>query len=285
VATKCYAMVRGSAIRVTGLTKYGSPGNPLVVPDSIQFATSKSVTRVTINETVEAASNEMLRNEEDERRLHLVRKAQVIRHTVDIDFLRVDPGVLSLVAGVPLVYAAGGVDGLYGFGEGPFGEDPFGGSVIPVGDVVGFDSDTKRPAASFALEVWSKLAGQLCVDGQQQYGYTLFPYLKGGRLSGFTFQNGLVSFNLRAAQTRKVPRWGVGPYDLEGAHERLLQTVSRNSSWQTFMTPAVPPVEACGIQETEDIIEGGSAASTSSDIIDGEFVATSPWIIEGGRAR
>lgn len=273
MATKCYAMVRGSAIRVTGLGRQGQ------LPDLIPYAVSKSVTKVTINEVTEAASNEMLRTEEDEARLHFVRSTQTIRHTVDIDFLRVDPGVLSLVTGVPLVLRPG----TYGFGEGPFGEGPFG-EGSSSGDIGGFDSDTKRPAASFALEVWSKLAGVYCADGQQQYGYTLLPFLKGGHLSGFTFQNGLVSFNLRAAQTRKVPRWGVGPYDLEGPHKRLLKVVSRNSTFQNFTTPAVPPTEACGIQETQDIIEGGNAASTSEDIVDGEFVVTSPWIIEGGRA-
>lgn len=295
MATKCYAMVRGSAIRVTGL---GSRGQ---VPDSIQYAVSKSVVTITINEVTEAASNEMLRTEEDEARLILRRDAQTIRHTVDINFLRVDPGVLSLVAGVPLVY---GPDG--GFGEGGlFGEGGFGGFTEAENTVVGFDSDTKRPPVAFALEVWSKLAGNACGIASSigfgegpfgmtpfggsstsipNYGYTLFPFLKGGHLSGFTFQNGLVSFNLRAAQTRKASRWGVGPHDLEGQHKRLLKTVSRNSSFQNFLTSGSTPIEVCGIQETEDVIEGGTAASTTADIIDGEFVVTSPWIIEGGGA-
>lgn len=273
MTTKCYAMVRGSAIRVTGLGRQGQ------LLDPIPYSISKSVAKVTINEVSESASNEMLKTDEDEPRLHFVRNGQTIRYTVDVDFLRVDPGVLSLIAGVPVALSAG----VLGFGEGGFGEGPFGGGTL-TGHVVGFDADTRRPPASFALEVWSKLTGQVCADGTPQYGYTLFPFLKGGRLSGFQFHNGLVSFNLRAAQTRRVPRWGVGPYDLEGTHERLLSVVSRNSSFQNFITPAAPPAETCGIQETTDVIEGGNAASTTEDIIDGEYVVTSPWIIEGGRA-
>lgn len=273
MGTQCYAMVRGSAIRVTGL---GSRGQ---VPDTIQFATSKSVVRVQVNEVTESASNELLRNEDDEARIKFTRPAQTIRYTVDVDFLRVDPGVLALMTGQPVV-------------------------LDDTGDVVGFDAKTRVLPASFGLEVWSKLeGGGACIvsvgfgegpfgltpfGGDEmataQYGYTLFPFLKGGRISGFSFDGGLVSFNLRGAQTRKASRWGVGPHDLEGVHKRLLKVVSRNSSFQNFITPAAPPVEACGLQETEDVIYGGDAASTTSGVIDGEFVETSPWIIEGGGA-
>lgn len=254
MATKCYAMVRGSAVRITGLERNGGFGAP------IRFVTSKSVATVTINEVTESASNELTRAEDaDESRLHLVRDEQIIRYTVDVDFLRADPGALGLIAGVPLAYNS-------------------------AGDVVGFDSETRRPAASFALEVWSKLAGDACAEGEREYGYTVFPFLRGGYLSGFTFSNGLVSFKLRGAQTRKVPRWGVGPFDLEGPHERLTEVVSRNTMFRNLITTAMPPTEQNGVQEATDVIEGGSADATSADVIDGEFVETSVWIVEGGRA-
>lgn len=252
-STTCYAMVRGSAIRVTGLEKNGA------IPSPISFATSKSVAKVTINENTESGSNELVTNNEDVKRLHFARPEQVINYTADVDFLRVDPGVLSLVSGVPLVLDANGV-------------------------VVGFDSTTRLTAVAFALEVWSKLASQDCAPGTRQWGYTVFPFLKGGLLSGFTFQNGLVSFSLRKAQTRKVPRWGVGPYDLEGPHERLTTVVSRNDMYRQTLTTAPPPAQANGVQTTDDVIDGGTATVTSADIVDGEFVNTSAWIVEGGRA-
>lgn len=297
MTTQCYAMVRGSAIRVTGLGRKGELG------DTISYAISKSVAKVTINEMVEASANEMLKTDDDEPRLHFVRNAQLVRYTVDIDFLRVDPGIFAMVSGA---VQTGTPD--YDFGEGPFGLGGFGGGDEPVvgTTVTGFDADTRRPPTSFALEVWSKLAGNnACSDvpvgfdqgpfseipfgspyfgGDSQYGYTLFPFLKGGRLSGTKFHNGLVSFSVLGAQTRRVSRWGVGPYDLEGPHQRLLKVVSRNSAFQNFITTAPPPAELCGIQQTEDVIEGGNAAFTTSDVVDGEFVVTSPWIIEGGRA-
>lgn len=255
MTTQCYAMVRGSAVRVTGLGRSGE------VLDPIRFATSKSVAVITINEVTESSSNERLDsdNADDDTRLRLVKPEQTIQYRTDVNFLRADPGVLSLVAGVPLVLNADGT-------------------------VVGWDLDVRQRAASFALEVWSKLAGSACVDGQRQWGYTVLPFLKGGYLSGFRFENGLVSFNLRGAQTRRVSRWGVGPYDLEGSNERLTETVSGNTLFRQLVTTASPPVEVCGIQETTDVIEGGTATMTTADIVDGEFVDTSVWIVEGGRA-
>ena len=257
MATKCYAQVRGSALRVTKLTNVGS------VTEPIQYAVSKSAARVVVNEVNEDNFNEMVRSDptaQDERRLFLTKPGGTVRYTTDVDFIRVDPGVLTLVSGVPLVLNAHG-------------------------DVAGFDSKSKLRAVSFGLEVWTRLAGAECtLSGEREWGYTALPFLRGGYLSGFEFANGLVSFNLRGAQTRKVSRWGVGPFDLYGVHERLLSLVSRNTMLINFAGPIQPPAQVEGVQTTTDVIEGGSAASTSPDVVDGEFVATSPWIIDGGRA-
>lgn len=277
MSTECYAMVRGSAIRVTGL---GSAGQ---VPEPIQFATSKSVAKVTISEVIESGNNETMKSDQvdDRVRLRLNQPDVTVRYTADIDFLKVDPGVLWLVAGMPLVYNAPP----YGFGLGAFGETPFGGDVdLSAHDLIGFDMETRRPAVSFALEIWSRLAGTACEDGTRQWGYTLFPFLKGGYLSGFEFSKGLVSFNLRGAQARRVARWGVGPHDLEGEHERLIEPVSGNTLYRQMLTTAPPPTEVCGLQQITDVIEGGSASDTTADIIDGEFTDTSVWVVEGGMA-
>lgn len=311
-------MVRGAALRVTGLGPRGQ------VPDTVQYAVSKSVSKVVINEMTDAGQSERLRTNEDKTRLMFIRPEKTIRYTVDIDFLRVDPGVLSLVAGVPLVYAHAA-----GFDELPFDISPF--DSISVQDVRGFDSVTRRPAKAFGLEVWTRLAGVACGDdvgatgfgeglfgdgvmgggggggstfggggfggglmgggessstgGGRRWGYTVFPFLRGGYLSGFEFKNGLVSFNLRQAQTRRAPRWGVGPHDLEGAHRRLLTSVPRALSFRSFITTSQPPPEQCGVIETTDVIDGGSASMTSDDVIDGGTSdSTSAWIVEGGSA-
>lgn len=253
MSTRCYSMVRGSAIRVTGLKMCGS------LPDTIQFGVSKSVTRVTLNEQTEGGGNELIRNEEDDPRLHFVNFAEMIRYTADIEFIRTDPALLNLVTGVPVVEDA-------------------------LGNIVGFDMNTRLPAKAFALEVWSRLAGEACLPGEREYGYTLMPFLKGGYVSGFQFSNGLVSFSLRNAKTRKSSKWGYGPYDLTGQFERLHTPVSGNLMARSFVTTAPPPEQTDGIEEFTDVIEGGNAAVTSPDVIDGEFAVTSSDIIEGGYA-
>lgn len=299
MATECYAMVRGSSIRVTGLGSRGS------VPDPIRYAVSKSIAKVTINEVTESGSDEMLGSDENDNdnRVHLDRPVEMLHYTVDIDFLRVDPAVLNLVTGVLLVHRGfSGFDTL-GYGEGPFD----GGGSSGLLTVTGFDSTTRLPPVSFALEVWSRLAGAACASGgevgfgegeyglgvgfggsaspERRYGYTVFPHLKGGHLTSFKFDGGLVSFNIRGAQTRREPRWAVGPYDLEGPYERLVSVVSRNTLFRQMLTVSPPPAEVCGMQETTDVVEGGTATVTSDDIIDGGTAAyTSPWIIDGGRA-
>lgn len=279
MVTKCYELVRGSGIRATELTVKGR------VPDMARFATSKSVVRVQVREVVESADNEMLTTPDGDKRVRLTRAAQTIRNVVDISFLRVDPGMLGLVTGVTPVYKPD--PDKDGFGEGEFGGMFFGGEE---GRVIGFDEVLRRKPVAFGLEVWSKLAGRTCEDGSPMHGYTLFPYLRGGRLTRFSYANGRVSFDMVGAQTRKNPLWGVGPHDLEGYHQRLLSHVSRNGMWRQFITPASPPVEVCGVQTLDlDVIDNGNAANPMPDpsapmIIDGGGATTSPWIIDGGRA-
>jgi len=248
MTTECYGMIRGSALRVTSLTKRGTfdgAGSPYVV--------SKAVARVTITENTEAGNSELVRNDEGEARLYFVRPDQTVRFYVDIDFLRVDPELLNLVTGVPVAYNA-------------------------AGDIVGFDANTRIPAQSFGLEIWSKLTGQACESGERKYGYTLFPWLKGGTLSGFTFENGLASFNLRGARSQKGASWGLGPHVVDMDTE-----VSRNTHWRSVITTTPPPAQTDG--STVDTIEGGTAFSTSADIVDGgTAAATSSDVVEGGSA-
>lgn len=253
MTTQCYAMVRGSGIRVTELGSRGQLGDA-----AIRYAASKSVANVRISEIVEPGTNEVIRNNDEERRLYFPKKDVTIKFGADIKFLRCDPGILSLVSGVPTVTNASG-------------------------DIVGFDARTKLKATSFALEVWSKLAAVNCVGGMK-YGYTVFPFLKGGYLEGFTFSQGLVSFSLIGAETVRSPRWGYGPHDLGGVGQRLLTPVSRNTAWRQFITTAAPPVQTDGIVSFTDLVDGGSASFTAADIVDGEFVTTSAGVLEGGSA-
>ncbi len=275
MGTECYAMVRGSGIRVTDLDARGSYDD-----EAVRYGTSNSVVRITINEVTEQGGNDLVRNQDEEPRLHFVTNEQTVRYETDIEFLRCDPSLLNILTKVPLAFNA-------------------------QGDIVGFDATTRLPVKSFGLEVWSKLIGYKCVadvmtagfgemnfgedafgDGSvlptgKPYGYTLFPWLRGGTIGGFAFANGLVSFNIRGARTTRGSKWGYGPYDLEGPYMRLLKPVSRNTMWKTLVSTGAPPYQEDGVIEYEDVIHGGNASASSADILDGN---TGPWIVSGGAA-
>lgn len=303
MTTKCYALVRGSAIRATALDDRGRFGDP------VTFATSKAVASVRISEIAEPAKTETERNPEEEGRLRFIRPATFIRSVVDIEFTCVDPAIYSLVASqvrtegeVFTGYGFGGegfgteafggdtysgVD-MGGFGGSPFGVEDFGGEV-QMTSLGGIEVDTRALPVSFALEVWSKLAGQRCADGTPMWGYTLFQHLRGGRISNFAFTKGLVSFKITGAQSRRSNHWGVGPYDLEGDFERMVNPVSRNNAFRQMITTGQPPLAQVGIQTRYDVISNGNAANPMPDpdaplVLDGGGAITSPYIISGGRA-
>lgn len=278
MSTQQYAMVRGSAIRVTELGACGS-----LQDGPIRYGVSKCVTRVSIKEVLDGGGNEVVRNDEDDPALHFVTDPELLGYIADIEFIKVDPGILSLVAGVDPVH--------------DWGSDT---------DIIGFDTKMRVKTVAFGLEVWSRIAGQVCISGEvgfgegpfgetpfgeggtapgRRYGYSLFPYLKGGYISGYEFNNGTVTFTVTGAQTRAGAKWASGPYVLvEGENTRLPKPVSGNTAWRNFIYPGTPPEPTEGIVEFNDAIDGGNATFTSSDTLDGEFVITSADTVEGGAA-
>src|SRR5690349_9388898 len=167
MTTKCYNQVRGSVIRVTKLDSCGNPD-----PGASAVVVSKKISTVAIEEVTESGTNIRERNFADE--LEVVDDAfeQFLGYNTNTTLCGVDPDLISLFTGQPVVLNA-------------------------AGDVVGFDVNTgiDLDGFGFALEVWSKIAGATCdPSGFRNWGYSLFPFLKGGRLGGFSFENGLVQF-------------------------------------------------------------------------------------------
>lgn len=280
VTTETYAMVRGSAIRVTALDHCGG-----LQQSPIRYAVSTCVARVGIGEVIEAGSNELLRDSEDDPTLHFVREPEIMGYVADIDFLRVDPGVLNLVAGMDPLYDWDSTD-----------------------HVIGFDANMRVRAGAFALEVWSKLDRVACAGlsgefgvgafGEEPFGgalntrlhgYTLFPFLKGGYITAFEFTRGVVSFKVVGAQTRINPKWGGGPYILLDETDRRLPTpVSRNTAWRNLIYPGNPPATTQGIAEFLDVIDNGDASNphplATGTVEGGSASITSSDQVEGGNA-
>lgn len=221
--TKCYAQVRGSVIRVTRLDACGNPD-----PGLSAVVVSKRVSTVTIDEVTDEGTNIRERNFGDE--LCVVDDAfvQIIGYTVDLALCGVDPDLVSLLTGQPVVTNA-------------------------AGDIVGFDATTSVDLDSFgfAVEVWSRIAGSACdASGNRPWGYTVFPFLKGGRLGGFSFENGAVQFTISGAQTRDGNGWGVGPNDVDrdeaGLPAPLNTALPEDAHYRNILVTLDPPAASCG---------------------------------------
>lgn len=221
--TKCYAPVRGKVIRVTRLDSCGNPD-----PGASAVVVSKRISSVAIDEVTEDGTNIRERNFGDE--LCIVDDAftAIIGYTANVSLCGVDPGLVSLLTGQPVVLNA-------------------------AGDIVGFDATTSIDLDSFgfAIEVWSRLAGAACSpSGHRPWGYTVLPFLKGGRIGGFTFENGPVSFVINGAQTRDGNGWGVGPFDVDrdelDAPSPLNSALGVNTHYRSIMVTLDPPEASCG---------------------------------------
>lgn len=221
--TKCYAQVRGSVIRVTRLDACGNPD-----PGASAVVVSKKVSSVTIDEVTDEGTNIRERNFGDE--LCIVDDAftQIIGYTGVINLCGVDPDLISVFTGQPVVKNA-------------------------AGDVVGFDATTDIDLDSFgfAIEVWSRIAGAACdPSGNRPWGYSVFPFFKGGRLGGFSFENGPVSFTIQGAQTRDGNGWGVGPFDVDrdetNAPAPMHEPLGENTHYRNILVTLDPPAATCG---------------------------------------
>ena len=223
MVTECYAQVRGSVIRVTRLDACGDPD-----PGASAVAVSKRVSTISIDEVTEEGTNVRERNFGDELMIKDDMPTQIVGYTADIELLGVDPDLISLFTGQPVV-------------------------LNSAGNVVGFDATTSvdLDAFGFAIEIWSRLDGNVCdASGFRAWGYTVFPFLKGGRLGGFSFENGAVKFTISGAQTRDGNGWGVGPFNVDrGAADApapLHTPLGANTHYRNIKVRLDPPAATCG---------------------------------------
>lgn len=225
MATQCFAQVRGRVIRVTKLDACGVPNT-----GASAVVVSKRVSSVTIDEVSDDGTNIRERNFGDELTIVDDSYSQTLGYTGAIALQGVDPDLISLFTGQPVVKNA-------------------------AGDTVGFDATTGIDLDSFgfAIEVWSKIAGAACnAQGRRQWGYTVFPFFKGGRLGGFSFENAAVSFSITGAQTRDGSAWGVGPFNVDRgvspgfAPSPLFTPLGTKTHYRNQLVTLDPPVASCG---------------------------------------
>lgn len=217
----CFKPIRGTRIRMTEVDSCGVP-----VPGG-QYVTSSGFTTVTITPETEDGTAITVLNAGGELCVNERSPDNLLRLDAQIDFCEVDPAAFALATGWPEE-----VD-----------EES--------GDPVGFRIEEGPLDSTWALEVWTNLAGgTACGDEGQCWGYVLLPFLFGGSVGDFTIENAAVTFSLTAS-TRGGSGWGYGPWDITTVSnnpEPLFTPVGSSTHGIVRQVCLEPPAAVCGAQ-------------------------------------
>lgn len=242
----CFSVLRLPAIRVTAVSACGAP-----LTGACTSAVSAGLTTLTM--TVEQEDRQDYFTLTADAQPCITDTAPPVLKwiNVQIDFCRVDPTILSLVTGEPLVL-----------------DD----SAAPV--AIGWDTSVGSVnTVNFSLEGWTRIAGKCGANGQVLYGYTLLPWNIEGVLGDVTYQNGAVTFSVMT-RTQAGSLWGTGPYSVvtsnatatTGMPLPLLTAIGPNVHRRLFVTTLAPPTEVCGCtalpNPTLSIVAGSAQLAT-----------------------
>lgn len=155
-------------------------------------------------------------------------------YNFEITFCEVDPDIVGLLTGSPLV----------------LDDTP----VTP--QTVGWRTrEGANVNANVALEVWTRMGGQACAGGTTQYGYYVAPFIVEGYVGDLTFENGPASFVVTGARSKGAANWGTGQYTVVNkltaplGPSKLLtaMTAADHDHFQmtTLAPPAVPATCGC----------------------------------------
>lgn len=224
--TKTFAPVRGKVFRLTRLDSCGvpvtGPASTRVSKGFVHVNTKFSYTKAN-DVSVNTADNSLAFYEPGYQQLQTI--------GLDIQFTQVDPDILGVITGWQTI-----VDGL--------------------ANGVGYRaSSAAMLTAPWALEVWTDVAGVTCGGGAQPYGYTLFPFLKGGTITDFNIDSGAATIGI-SSTTREGSGWGTGPYNVVDTSTtgggtvtpgKLLTAVGSRDHMHMQLTTIAPPAETTGL--------------------------------------
>lgn len=177
----CAAPIQGTRIRIVKLDACGIP----VTGVASQIVTDGFV-QVQVSQEYEDGTEYQLRNAQGAFCVNDTGPDQFKRASLDIQFCAIDPDVVNLITGVPVVVTGAPATGT--------------GFWVQEGNV------TQR----FSLEVWQNISGQACVGGTQRFAYWAFPNLGSGRFNDFTIQDDVLEWTLSAKTAQAAAAWGGG---------------------------------------------------------------------------
>lgn len=240
-------LVRGRAMRATRLD---GCGEPVLGPDSV--IASEGFISIALTSNSEAGEAITVTNAAGKPFISDTPTPKFINYSVVINFAGVNPALVTLLTGQPVVLDA-------------------------EGEIVGFRQNSKVDVdlIGFCLEFWTGVAVAQCEDtGDAQYGYGLLPFIKGGVLGDFTVENAAISFSVTGAATRDGSGWGVGPFDVvlddNGVESPLLEAITDGDHLHMQLTSVAPPdvtddgFQALGVPATGAVASTGATTPSNS---------------------
>lgn len=217
-------LLRAKMIRVT---KLDGCGKPVLGPDSVVTSTGLITLGLTANTFQGTAITQ--ENANGDRCIDDTPAPKFVNWTVALTLCGVDPNLINLLTGNPLVYNDAATPEAYGI------------------DIV---SNVDVDTIGFAIEVWSGTPTDACTDEGLTYGYAIVPFVKGGVIGDQSWENGAINASVTGGQSKDGSQWGVGPYDVElddsEAESPLLQPIGTKTHERIIPTNLAPPVEAAG---------------------------------------
>lgn len=221
---KSFAPIRGRRMR---LTRTDECGAPVIGPATT--GVSKGLASVALSLQYEDGETIRVTNAAGDFEINEMPDAQLLGVEATIRFTKVLPDYLAMMTNFPTV-------------------------VDFAAAAVGFSADGGVPVvAGYGFEVWTDLGGAgVCADGGRAYGYLLLPYLRGGKISDFTIENGAATFEV-VSTSREGSLWGEGPYDVQETGVAvggvfpagpLLEPVGERTHFRLFQTKIAPPAVA-----------------------------------------
>lgn len=221
-AGQTFAPIKGRRMRITRLDECGVP-----VVGAATTRVSKGFVSVALSPQYDDGEAVTVKDASGDIDINEPADPTLIGMAATITFTRVDPDLVSLITGNQTV-------------------------LDQAATAVGFRLSGAIPVlGGWGLEVWSDLSGQVC-DGAKAYGYTLLPYLRGGKVGDLTHEAGAVSFSL-SSTTREASGWGTGPYDVvhTGAGAtlpgKLTTAIGPKDHFHLQMTTVEPPAVTAGL--------------------------------------
>jgi hypothetical protein len=234
--SKCFALVRGRAMRVTRLDGCGA-----VVNGADSQVVSDGFITVALTANTDAGTTISVTNAAGKVCILDEPCPQFTGYTVEVAFCGVDPDLYKLMTGQPVILNA-------------------------AGESIGFKMNSGVDAcdSGFALEVWSNVPAAVCEEGEgQQYGYFLIPFLRGGVIGDFTIGNDAVNFTLSGASSKDGNAWDVGPYDVLSGGP-LDDPLDPKDHLAVMLTSVAPPEPTCGGAALGSPATGATAGTPGS---------------------